>query len=93
MVALMSKDPTCRKYVSHFAGTVVAGALPSSCKQLLLSDMLLAMTKPNGSVRPLAMGEVLIRFCSACAMSLVPDEAYHDFFLPHQYGVKVSSGC
>ena len=39
------------------------------------------------------MGEVFYRFAASYALSMIQPSTYENFFLPHQYGVRIPGGC
>ena len=52
----------------------------------------MALTKPNGGLRPIAVGELLRRPAGKCLMNLVREDA-GSYFWPAQVGVAVKKGC
>lgn len=81
--------------VAHLAAVVnllIQGRAPPSVAPVLAGAGLVALPKPNGGVRPIAVGELLRRLAGKCLMSLVRSEA-GSFFWPAQVGVGVSGGA
>ena len=58
---------------------------------ILAGASLVAVPKPQGGVRPIAIGEVLRRLVGKCLMSLVKEDAAR-YFWPTQAGVAVPGG-
>jgi hypothetical protein len=54
---------------------------------------LIGISKANGGTRPIAIGEILYRFASRYALSLIKKQDIESIFLPHQFGVSISNGC
>ncbi|KAL2612792.1 hypothetical protein R1flu_024484 [Riccia fluitans] len=59
---------------------------------LLGASRLLALAKPSGGVRPIAVGEVLYRLV-ARTLGFQFREALADHFSPLQFGVATRGGC
>jgi hypothetical protein len=68
---------------------MLSGTLPH-CPELT-DCRLVAISKPNGGVRPIAIGEALVRIASLCALAATADAA--DDLAPTQLGVGVSGGA
>jgi len=74
------------------ANMVLAGGVPKDVKPSFLDGRLHALTKPDGGVRPIAVGGILRRLVSkvanrqavACCTSLLQ---------PRQLGVGAKGGC
>ena len=78
----------------HLAGLVNLLAQGQACPEIapvLAGAGLVALPKPHGGVRPIAVGEVLRRLTGKCLMTLARDEA-RSFFWPVQLGVAVPAG-
>ena len=67
------------------------GDLPLEIAKLLSASRLIALSKCNGDVRPIAIGECL-RCITARAICRQEREAFADYFCPIQHGVSTSSG-
>ena len=52
----------------------------------------MALRKPNGSLRPIAIGETIRRLTSKVAVDLITERA-REIFEPLQLGVKTPNGC
>lgn len=68
------------------------GRAPEFVAPVLAGAGLLALPKPHGGVRPIAVGEVLRRLTGKCLMALVRDDARRHFW-PAQVGVAVPGGA
>ena len=64
------------------------GRAPASIAPVLAGAGLVALAKPAGGLRPIAVGELLRRLTGKCLMTLVREEA-RAFFWPAQVGVAV----
>ena len=68
------------------------GRACSSVAPLLAGAGLVAIPKPSGGVRPIAVGELLRRLTAKCLMHVVRAEA-RDYLWPAQAGVAVQGGA
>ncbi|CAE7483229.1 unnamed protein product [Symbiodinium natans] len=81
--------------LEHLAATVGLLSQGRACPQVapvLAGASLVALPKPGGGVRPIAVGEILRRLTSKCLMMMVRDDA-RQYFAPVQLGVGVPSGA
>lgn len=81
-------------FFSHLAAAVALlaqGRAPDFVVPVLAGAGLVALPKPKGGVRPIAVGEILRRLTGKCLMALVRDEA-RSYFYPAQLGVAVPGG-
>ena len=81
--------------VVHLARLVNLMAQGQACPLIapvLAGAGLVAVPKPNGGVRPIAVGEILRRLTGKCLMQLVQEEARRTFW-PTQLGVGIKSGA
>ena len=68
------------------------GRAPSFVAPVLAGAGLVALPKPSGGVRPIAVGEIFRRLTGKCLMALVQQEARTHFW-PAQVGVAVKGGA
>ena len=66
--------------------------IPSSVQPHLLAARLVALKKPTGGFRPIAVGELFYRIAAIIAVRRVKTIAA-DLFAPYQFGVGVPNGC
>ena len=82
--------------VSHCAVQIVndlaAGRVPEGIKSAIRSCRGCAVPKPDGSPRPLGIGETLVRFVGGCVLQRVTSAARR-YCLPYNLGIGVESGC
>ena len=69
---------------------IIANSRTPHCDHILASR-LIVLSKPNGGVRPIAVGECIFRFISK-TISLVIKKAMPQILAPIQFGVGVSCG-
>ena len=82
-------------FLSQLAAVVqllAQGRAPSFVAPVLAGAGLVALPKPSGGVRPIAVGEILRRLTGKCLMSLVQQQA-RTYFWPAQVGVAVKGGA
>ena len=67
------------------------GELHPDVARALSASTLVALSKPDGGMRPIAIGEVLARVVAraACVQLRTPLDAY---FRPNQFGVMAKGG-
>jgi hypothetical protein len=67
--------------------------LPAVARDLLFGGSLVALRKPSGGIRPIVMGDVLLRLL-AKALSVEHGGSFRDFLAPlGQLGVAISAGA
>ncbi|CAI7916805.1 unnamed protein product [Closterium sp. NIES-54] len=74
--------------VTHLLST----NLSTEVAALLSPSRLIAFAKPGGRLRPIAIGESLLRLAAKVALSELQEETRR-FFLPQQFGVAVPGGA
>ena len=67
------------------------GVFAGEAKKRLLACNLIPLSKKDGGVRPVAVGEVFVKCAAHCAMALIEDDMHH-FFPSIQYGVRRAGG-
>ncbi|CAI7750412.1 unnamed protein product [Closterium sp. NIES-53] len=80
------------KHLHALVNTILTGKLPPAVANLLTTSRLIALTKPGGGTRPIAIGESLTRLAAKTTLTLTAGAA-RDFFLPQQFGVAVPGGA
>jgi len=76
----------------HCVQRLIAGKLDPVITEALGSCTLIALAKPDGTIRPIAIGEVLRRLAGK-AICYQLKEDMCKFFFPSQYGVQTRGGC
>jgi hypothetical protein len=76
----------------HCVQRLIAGKLDPVITEGLGSCTLIALAKPDGTIRPIAIGEVLRRLAGK-AICYQLKEVMRNFFFPFQYGVQTRGGC
>jgi len=76
----------------HSVQLLVSGKLSAEITEALGSCTLVALAKPDGGTRPIAIGEVLRRLAGK-AICYQLRNPMRSFFFPAQYGVQTRGGC
>ncbi|CAI5533496.1 unnamed protein product [Closterium sp. Naga37s-1] len=76
------------KTVSHLLSTFQTQAV----REVLLPSRLIALENPGGGVRPIAIGEAMLRIVAKAALKEL-SQNIREFFLPVQFGVSVTGGA
>ncbi|CAI5981979.1 unnamed protein product [Closterium sp. NIES-65] len=86
-------EPTCLSHLLEVFNQWVAGQVPERARPWLAASNLVGLSKPNGDVRPVAIGDVLPRILArALCISLRP--AMVSYFLPcNQLGAGTRVGA
>ncbi|CAI5961540.1 unnamed protein product [Closterium sp. NIES-64] len=86
-------EPSCLSHLLEVFNQWVAGQVPERARPWLAASNLVGLSKPNGDVRPVAIGEVLPRILArALCISLRP--AMASYFLPcNQLGAGTRAGA
>ena len=71
---------------------MLKGELPDDIRPWLCGASLMALRKPNNSLRPVAVGETLRRLCSKVCVDLM-GSSVHSILEPVQVGVQTNFGC
>ena len=92
MLSSLAQSDICRLGILALLRDIINGDVPDEARELLLASRLVALSKPNGGCRPIAVGEQLYRLAAIVATSRVC-EAAAPLLAPHQYGVGVPAGA
>ena len=84
-----SSDQTLR-LLSEVVLLVMRGEIPEDVRPWVCGGSLMALRKPNGSLRPVAVGETLGRLCSEVCVELIGSSSILE---PIQVGVQTKFGC
>ena len=78
--------------LASFCSALANNSLSCDCMKLLTTARLVAVAKPNGGVRPIAVGETLRRLAAKCVHEATLS-AVSSYLLPTQVGVKVPNAA
>ena len=78
--------------LTSFVNWLLAGHLPDDISVYFAGAPLLACSKKDGGIRPLAIGHTIRRLVSKCVCNVMK-EKFETFFSPDQLGVGVKGGA
>ena len=78
--------------ITKYVNLLLSGSVSKDLAPVVCGAKLVALPKPNGKIRPIAVGEIWRRLAAKCAMASVRLKAT-EYFAPNQLGVAVPSGC
>lgn len=81
----------CLRSLTTLCNTLNAGQAPPALSSYLAGAPLVALTKPKGGIRPIAIGETLRRLVSKLCCLRIAATA-HNSLSPHQIGVATKGG-
>ena len=71
---------------------VVSREVPEAVRPYVCGASIMALRKPNGTLRPIAIGETIRRLASKVAVDLITERA-REIFEPLQLEVRTPNGC
>ena len=86
--AVVLTDPSALSSACRLINAILSGSLPRMAR--LLDSTLIALQKPCGGIRPVAIGEVWLRLAGLCALAACPQAG--PALAPLQLGVGVAGG-
>jgi len=92
LLKFIARDQECLTGLGALIADIANGAIPESSCPFVLASNLSLIPKPNGSLRPIACGEVVYRIAASIAIEKIKF-AISNALLPHQFGVSVPGGC
>lgn len=87
LLKLASKRATVLKFLQLLCASRANNTVPE--RAMFRASRLIPLKKEDGSVRPIAVGELIYRLC---AKTLIAAHFQRDFLLPFQFGVKSPGG-
>jgi len=90
---ILVQDEECCESLADLLTDILKGTVYTSpeCKACFLASHLVALSKPKGGIRPIAIGEAIYKLAGHYAISLI-DKELPKLFPCIQYGVGVSGG-
>ena len=70
----------------------MSGLIPNEIRPIFFGANLLALTKKDGGLRPIAVGDTLRRLTAKCALDLIRNRLF-DLVGPQQYGISIKNGA
>ena len=92
MLAVLGDSRTCMEGLRCILQDIAAGTIPTSVRPHITATRLIALAKPIGTARPIAMAELFYRIAAVRAVRSVAEKA-GTLLAPRQYGIGVPGGC
>ena len=92
MVSILADDRRCSSALLRLLQDIANDGITDAMRSLLLSCDLVAIEKPAGGLRPIAVGELFYRIAATIAVRRVRETAV-PILEPHQFGFGVRNGC
>ena len=92
MISCLLSDHTCVLGLVRLISDIINGNFDDSARDYILASRLVALVKPSGGIRPVAIGELFFRV-AAKYMNDRMKKVASDLLAPHQYAVGESAGC
>ena len=80
------------RLLSEVVSILLRGEVPEEIRPYVCGASIMALRKPNGTLRPIAIGETIRRLASKVAVDLITERA-REIFEPLQLGVRTPNGC
>ena len=78
--------------LTEFVNLLLSGKVPDRIKPIIAGANLSAFNKPNGGLRPIAVGDTLRRVAGKCAASIASSK-FKSYFAPLQVGLGIRGGA
>ena len=85
-------DEICCSCLCHMIKDLVNGNLAKDVMHRLKRARLLALPKPDNNIRPIAMGEIILKLAGILLLQRY-EKTLPPLFAPFQYGVMMKNGC
>ena len=80
------------RLIAEVVNLLLQGEVPEAVRPFVCGASIMALRKPNGTLRPIAVGETIRRITSKVAVELLSERA-RTILEPLQLGVKTPNGC
>lgn len=91
LLAVLIRERECGLGIAAIVRDICNGVFEGSIRDRLTASCVIGIEKSDGSVRPIAMGEVLYKLAGMYLVSMIPDAAC-SLFPTVQYGVGIPAG-
>ena len=91
MRLLVDDEETCLS-LCHMVRDVINGEIPSSVRKRLTRCRIIALPKPQNGIRPVAMGDTILKICGSILLQR-HEAALGKYFAPIQRGVFHKNAC
>ena len=86
------QGPRLLSVITRLCNKMLRGDIPEHIRQFLFGASLIAFSKPNGGIRPIAIGNTIRRLTAKAAAFNLKETSVAKLF-PHQLGVAVPGGA
>ena len=92
MLRLLADDEESSTALCHMLRDMVNGDIAPSVRERLTRCRLMAINKPENGIRPIAIGETLLKICGSILLNR-NEEKLKKFFEPEQRGILQKNAC
>ena len=92
MMRLLADDEGSCLSLCHMFRDVINGEVPQSVRKRLTRCRIIALPKPQNGIRPVAMGETVLKLCGTILLQR-HESALQGFFAPIQRGILQRNAC
>ena len=92
MLAVLADSTTRMQGIHCIVSDITIGRIPPAVRPHITATRLIALAKPNGATRPIAMGELFYRIAAVRAVRSVA-KVSRELLAPHQHGIGLAGGC
>ena len=92
MVRLLADDDEACLSLCHMIRDVINGEIPFSVRKRLTRCRIIALPKPQNGIRPVAMGDTILKICGSILLQR-HESNLKGFFAPIQRGVLHKNAC
>ena len=92
IMRLLLDDEICCSSLCHMFTDLINGGLSKEVMHRLKRARIVAIPKPSGGVRPIAVGETMLKLAEIILLQRY-EKTLLPLFAPIQYGVMIKAGC
>lgn len=92
MVSCLLSDSRASELFHTLIQDIINGNISAKGKEWLTSSKLIAISKPDGGIRPISMGEIFLKIAGKYSIKKI-SKHMAEYFPPCQFGVGVKAGA
>jgi hypothetical protein len=92
LVRLLMEDKTCALALAELCSKITSNNLPDDIRTRLTRSRLIGIPKPDGGIRPIAVGDTMMKLSSIVVMNRLQQKLYK-YFDNLQFGIGVKGGA